>query len=363
MYEAYFILKEFHSLTYYFALFLKELLANQEDQALLKAYINAWSKFFNQCYYLPKPFAQVEQAINSKSGSGAKKSSGEQGILTKVRQRPKFFTNYFLNCFVVVVYINHYSRFVYSVDLKQLMHESWNSNIFSNINYRLQNSAMKLVLAERNGEAFDSQLVIGVRESYVNLCSTSNDKHIYRENFEKAYLESTEAFYSTKGREFLAANGVQPYMVWADAKLKEEEQRAAKYLESSSFVALTDCCVRTLVTSIKETILAECPAMIKNNETEKLQLMFRLIDRVPDGIGPMLIDLENHIVNQGLADMISCAEVITQDSEKYVELLLDLFRKFSLLIKQAFNDDPRFLTSRDKVRILIEQKGKISFLK
>ena len=48
----------------------------------------------------------------------------------------------------------------------QLMLDSWNLSIFSNIKNRLQDSAMKLVHAERNGEAFDSQLVIGVRESY-----------------------------------------------------------------------------------------------------------------------------------------------------------------------------------------------------
>lgn len=46
------------------------------------------------------------------------------------------------------------------------MLDSWNQSIFSNIKHRLQNSAMKLVHSERNGEAFDSQLVIGVRESY-----------------------------------------------------------------------------------------------------------------------------------------------------------------------------------------------------
>ena len=40
----------------------------------------------------------------------------------------------------------------------------------------IQDSAMKLVHAERNGEAFDSQLVIGVRESYVNLSSNTSDK-------------------------------------------------------------------------------------------------------------------------------------------------------------------------------------------
>ena len=46
------------------------------------------------------------------------------------------------------------------------MLDSWNQSIFADIKDRLQCSAVKLVHAERNGEAFDSQLVIGVRESY-----------------------------------------------------------------------------------------------------------------------------------------------------------------------------------------------------
>jgi hypothetical protein len=48
----------------------------------------------------------------------------------------------------------------------QLMLDSWNTYIFMGIKDRLQESAMKLVADERNGEAFDSQLVIGVRQSY-----------------------------------------------------------------------------------------------------------------------------------------------------------------------------------------------------
>ena len=50
------------------------------------------------------------------------------------------------------------------------MLDSWNQSIFSNIKKRLQDSAMKLVHAERNGEGFDTQLVIGVRESYGKFC-------------------------------------------------------------------------------------------------------------------------------------------------------------------------------------------------
>lgn len=80
--------------------------------------------------------------------------------------------------------------------------------------------------------------------------------------------------------------------------------------------------------------------------------MFSLMDRVPDGIEPMLHDMEEHIKAQGMADMMASADTITTDSEQYVEKLLELFNRFSLLVKEAFNDDPRFLTSRDKVNLL-----------
>ena len=42
----------------------------------------------------------------------------------------------------------------------------WNSSIFTSIKDRLQTAAMKLLHSERLGDAFDSQLVIGVRESF-----------------------------------------------------------------------------------------------------------------------------------------------------------------------------------------------------
>ena len=38
-------------------------LSHQEEQALLKAYIAEWRKFFTQCSYLPMPFGQLETAL------------------------------------------------------------------------------------------------------------------------------------------------------------------------------------------------------------------------------------------------------------------------------------------------------------
>lgn len=295
-------------------------MAHQEDQALLKAYITEWNKFLSQCNYLPLPFGQLEVALINKQGASNNASTRKPADESIVRK---------------------------------LMLDSWNNSIFSSIKNRLQASAMKLVHSERNGEAFDSQLVIGVRESYVNLCSNSQDRlQIYRENFEKAYLDATDDFYRIKAPEQLEATGVQSYMIWADAKLREEEIRGAKYLENytGSLTALSDRCINVLVTSFKDIILAECAPMIQACQTENLNLMFRLMNRVPDqaGINPMLTDLEAHIVQQGLADMLASAESITTDSEKYIERLLELYDKFSSLVSSAFNDDPRFLTCRDQ---------------
>lgn len=124
-------------------------------------------------------------------------------------------------------------------------------------------------------------------------------------------------------------NGVQNYMRYADSKLREEEARAQRYLEATSVSALSDTLINVLIKDHLPTLLAECCPLIKSGETEKLNLMFRLLDRVGnEGVDPMLQDLENHIVSAGLNDMIACAEIITQDSEKYVERLLDLFKTF-----------------------------------
>lgn len=295
----------------------RRIMKEDDDLVLLKTYIREWSKFFAQCQYIAQPFRALEmRPTKNNSGKKAKTTSETSSI-------------------------------------KKLMLDTWNDVIFSNINHKLQSSAMKLVHGERTGESFDSQLVIGVRESYVNLCSNEQDRlRIYRENFEKCYLNATRQFYSNVASSYLEENGVEKYMNYAHCKLREEEHRSQRYLETSkecdSCKKLTQVSVDVLVSDVKECILEECPGMIAANETERLLKMFHLMDRVPDGVQPMIQYLENHVVTTGLADMIGAAATIATDSEKYVDQLLMLFNRYSLLVKEAFNDDPRFLTARDK---------------
>lgn len=53
----------------------------------------------------------------------------------------------------------------------------------------------------------------------MNLCSNPDDKlQIYRDNFEKAYMDSTERFYRTQAPAYLQQNGVQNYMKYVSVQ-------------------------------------------------------------------------------------------------------------------------------------------------
>lgn len=350
--------------------------AQRGEQALLATYIVEWRKFFTQSNYLPLPFRQLEQLPQvkpaSSSGSASSAAAAGGGASTSnaaatasssnqassSSSSTKASTSAAASTSTAGASSNSATAAASSSKkgptedspVRKLMLDSWNKHIFHDIKDRLQESAMKIVHAERNGDAYDAQLVVGVRESYVNLSSNAEDKlEIYREHFEKAYLKATADFYRLKSTEQQQENGVLAYMKYADAKLREEEIRAKRYLEPSSFNILTCRLVKVLIVDHLNSIIAECPALIRDYETERLNLMFRLMDRVLDGEGveAMMGDLQRHIKSAGLADMQSASEIITQDSEKYVERLLELFNKFSDLVRNAFNDDPRFLTARD----------------
>lgn len=54
----------------------------------------------------------------------------------------------------------------------------------------------------------------------VNLSSDALDKlKIYRENFEKAYVEATEGFYRKQAAAYLQENGVQNYMKYVCTRM------------------------------------------------------------------------------------------------------------------------------------------------
>ena len=69
----------------------ERVLSHQEEQALLKAYIAEWRKFFTQCSYLPMPFGQLESALQVSPPPAV---SIVQWSITKIHYRAKLLPMY-----------------------------------------------------------------------------------------------------------------------------------------------------------------------------------------------------------------------------------------------------------------------------
>ncbi|RCN49243.1 cullin family protein [Ancylostoma caninum] len=294
------------------------------DQALLRAYIHEWTKFYQQTAILPLPF----MAIDPETAPPAPLPPGSE------TRTPKQYR---------------------SKTVREEMLETWKKVVFQHISLKLLSAALRLVEAERNGDAVDARLVIGVRESWVALydqrdCYYEDVLEQYRKHFEREFVEETVAYYKKRAAQYLAENGVINYMSYADRMLDEEEQRAKKYLNPNpeSVSRLVESCVQVLVVEFEDQILAECPSLIAKNDVEKLRMMYRLIKRTPSGIEVVLKAVDNHIRSEGLDDMKENAMTITTDPEKYISQLLSMFDRFSTLVKEGFYDDARLLTARDK---------------
>ncbi len=160
---------------------------NQEDTALLKAYIYEWSNFVESSAFLPQPFFPLESLLVGKHHlSGPNKRKIQDSTVRKVRFEQLHNTS--LKCMLA----------------------TWDARIFEGIKHRLEKSSMKLIQDEREGKPINSVLVIGIRESCVNLSNASNSKALdYVNSFQDAYTKSMESFYRPRTSQYIEDNGIR----------------------------------------------------------------------------------------------------------------------------------------------------------
>ena len=77
--------------------------------------------------------------------------------------------------------------------------------------------------------------------------------------------------------------------------------------------------------------------------------MYSLLNRIENGIKPIVKMFQDHIVQNGIENLMMEAPSIVHDCEKYIEPLLMLFNVATNLVNDAFNGDARFMTARDMV--------------
>ncbi|KAH8825039.1 Cullin-domain-containing protein [Flagelloscypha sp. PMI_526] len=248
---------------------------------------------------------------------------------------------------------------VYTLALDQ-----WRANLFIPIQQRrnrMTNVMLKLIESHRNGSVIDQGLVKKVVNSLVSIGIDRKDPDgvcldVYTTEFQTPFLEATVQFYRKESETYLATHSVPEYLKKVEERLKEEEDRVDRYLNTSSRDLLVSVCEKTLLRAHRDKILSSVSHMLEFGKDDDLRRLYALVSRlgVKDGLTPLRKKFQEFLNKLGQSavekligeDAGSTAEKV--DARSYADALLRVHRRGLEIVKIHFGDDIFFFESLDK---------------
>ncbi|KAG1772307.1 Cullin [Suillus occidentalis] len=315
----------YNNLIRYFITHLK-LLKDQsdslQDEALLRYYAGEWDRYTTGANYINRLFTYLNRHWVKRE-----RDEGRKGVYP-----------------------------VYTLALVQ-----WKSNFFLHVqskHTKLAGAILRLIERQRNGETIDQGLVKKVVDSFVSLGLDESDINkasldVYREHLETPFLDATEKYYEQESEAFLAESSVSDYLKKAEERLKEEEDRVDRYLNTDTRKQLVSKCEHVLIRQHSDLMWESFQSLLDFDKDEDLQRMYALLSRIPEGLEPLRKKFEEHVKKAGLA---AVAKLLGEGSEgadsldpkAYVDALLEVHRKNSETVSRSFRGEAGFVASLDK---------------
>ncbi|KAJ8441329.1 hypothetical protein Cgig2_024841 [Carnegiea gigantea] len=217
----------------------------------------------------------------------------------------------------------------------------WRDNVIhsSNIQTRLLNTLLELILRERTGEVINRGLTRNIIKMLMDLGSS-----VYQEDFEKPFLEVSANFFRVESQQFIECCDCGDYLKKAERRLNEEIERVSHYLDSNSEVKITNVVEREMIANHMLRLVhmenSGLVNMLLDDKYEDLGRMYSLFRRVINGLSTIRDVMTSHIREAG-KELVTDPEIV-KDPVEFVQRLLDEKDKYDKIITLAFNNDKTF---------------------
>jgi len=290
---------------------------------------------------------------------GSQKYSGEDLLRYYIREWKRYTTaagfnnNLFryLNRHWVKREMDEGKKNIYDIYTLHLVR--WKEMMFLPTHTAVMNAVLKLVEKQRNGETIEHSMIKTLVQSFVSLGlddtdSTKGNLDVYKEHFEKPFLEATAEYYSRESEQFLAENSVVEYMKKAETRLDEERERVDLYLLQDIIQPLARTCETSLIKDHSAILREEFQVLLDNDRQDDLGRMYKLLQRIPEGLDPLRVRFEAHVKKSGITAIEKiAAESENVDPKTYVDTLLEVHTQYAALVTNAFTGESDFVRSLD----------------
>lgn len=226
-----------------------------------------------------------------------------------------------------------------------------------------------LINMDRKGDIIDRNLVKRLLHMYEQLAESDDlvdDRRLYLTTFEPTYLQDSRRFYAQEVAQLLQEGDAGSWLRHTSRRLVEEEDRCKTTVSTLSTSKIVKVVDEELIASHLDKFLAlegsGLRAMIDNDRIEDLALLYRLVDRVPNGIDKLKKILQARVVELGLeiekalkdtnfsaqqpgaegeepAKPLTGSARVTAAAVKWVDDVLKLKDKFDMFLHNCFGSD------------------------
>ena len=188
-----------------------------------------------------------------------------------------------------------------------------------------------MVIRERRGEIVDRLSIKAACQMLMVLGIDS--RAVYEEDFERPFLVQSAEFYRLESQKFLAENSASVYIKKVETRINEEGERAKHYLDESTEQRIVEVVEEELIKKHMKTIVEVSGVhntlstrmltvininclflslstkmensgvvhMLKCQKTDDLRCMYKLLNRVADGLNTTASCVSQHLREEGKA--------------------------------------------------------------
>jgi len=253
----------------------------------------------------------------------------------------------------------------------------WNQILFSKVHSNITSALLCLIQKERDGEKITTSLLSCVISSYLELGCNEERKPsalgnriddglakqwVYKQNFEALFLEETREYYANESTEFVQTHTVTDYLKKVEQRLKEESDRCVLYLTPSTNDPLMKTCHDVLIQQHLPIFQTEFEQLLLKERDQELGLIYSLCEHV-DGAFEKLYDiLQDHIESKGRAAIERVANTAITDPKQYVNVILEVHRRYNDLVNNAFHANSGFVQAMDKALASVINQNRVTEL-
>jgi cullin 1 len=257
-------------------------------------------------------------------------------------------------------------------EIKDLALIEWKRGLFDKVVEYLTPAILRLVHRDRkNDVCIDYELLASVRDSYVQLGLERENQFqqnsgtrttafqqqnssleesylkVYKNQFEKKFLEQIDEFYHEESEKFLSEHNAVEYMKFAENRIEQENKRVESFLHSSSIEQVMKRTTDALVKEHLHKMHDEFKPLLEQWKTEDLCRMYKLTKKA-DGLDRMKELLKEYILKKGKDAIGEICKEAVDDPKLYVNKLVEIHEKHRKLLLDCFENDSTFRTALDK---------------